>query len=592
MNKPSKIREKLLVKAKREGDWNLKNIQVSWLFEEMARLLELKGANPYKIRAYRNGARSLKRLQADLSSFNSTEQLTTIKGIGKGLAGNIQEILETGKFEELENLRREIPSGLKEILTIPGVGPKLARRFWQDLNITDLAGLESAAKAKKLRLLPNVGSRTELNIKREIQIMRSMKDKIPLTIIIPLLEDLIGELSLNPKIRKIEPVGELRRRNDVASGLDLMIVTDYSEDVKNFICKLPQFKREIESSKNYFCFYLQKGVKVSIWLVSSIQQAMALFYLTGNKEHVNRILSYLNKRGFNYLDYCLLKNKQPVLISREEEIYQMIGLPFIPPELRENKGEIEAALDDRLPELVSTNDVLGDLHVHSSYSDGNCKIEQLVERAVQKGYQYIAICDHSRSLTVANGLSVERLLEQRNEIKRINERLEQFTVLCGVEADILADGSLDYPDEILKQLDLVIASIHSGFKQDQEKMTKRIVSAMRNKYVNIIGHPTGRIIGRRLSYEVDLNKLLSEAKKTGTVLEVNASLDRLDLNDELVRSAGEMGIPIAINTDAHDLLGLDKMEFGVATARRGWRTRDGVINTLPIEKIKKVLIKK
>jgi len=569
----------------------LENIEVAWLFSEMADLLELKGENPYKVKAYRKAAQILKKVPDDLEILKQKNKLNTIEGIGAGLAEKIKEILETGQMQELNLLRKEIPAGLRDILSISGVGPKLARTFWQKLNITSLAELEAAAKSKKLRELPHVGPRTELNIKREIQILRSMGREIPLTIAIPLLDSLINSLKLQKNIIKIIPVGSMRRKRDAVGDLDLLIVSDNPSKTIDFIEKLPEFREKLEGSYNYCSFLVGNGVKVDAWFVSPEQYPLAKFYLTGNKDHVRKVFMLLKQKGYTCRDYHLFKQGDYVFLTGEEQIYELAGMPFIAPELRENKGEIEAALSGHLPDLVATKDVLGDLHIHSNYSDGINSIEELVGRAIKKGYQYIAICDHSKSLGIANGLNVDKLIEQNAEIKRINDRLKDFTVLSGVEVDILADGKLDYPDEVLAKLDLVVASIHSGFKQSKEKMTERIISAMRNKHVDIIGHPTGRIIGRRPAYEIDLDKLFITARETGTILEINSSLDRLDLKDEYVRKAKEMNISLAINTDAHDLAGLDKMVFGVATARRGWLTKQDVVNTLPVKKLLKKLAK-
>lgn len=588
------------------------NLEIAWTLTEMADLLELKGEAPYKVRAYRRAAGNIKNLEEEVSNFYTHGTLEKIPGIGKNLAAKISELLRTGRSTFLEDLRKEVPPGLRKMLVIPGLGTRSVYQIYMHLGVQTLAELEKAAKNKQIRKLPGMGTKTELAILRGIRMLKEEQDKIPLGVALPLALMLKDQLLAIQGVKQVEIAGSVRRGCEMVGDIDLVAKVTPDNQVAAVMSGHPQVKEVLANEPERLALLSNLGFKVEIIMVGSEEFASTLLYATGSAAHRQKLLQLVAEQGKTARDIGFStprwlaeeskvltgnhedikqkdKNKTKVIknpgLNEEEVFYERLGLPYIVPELREDRGEIEAAQKGELPQLVSLDHIVGDLHMHTNYSDGAEDIKRMAMAARERGYRYIAITDHSRSLVVARGLSIEQIKAQRAEIEQLNQELEDITILAGIEVDILKDGSLDYEDEILKEFDLVIASVHSGFSLEQDRMMARVEKALRHPYVDILGHPTGRILGRRRPYAVDVKRIIELAAETGTILEINASPDRLDLNDNYVRLAKDYGVPIAINTDAHDLKRMGEMEYGVITARRGWLEPKDVVNTWDLDKL-------
>lgn len=569
----------------------MRNFEVAFIFNDIADILEIKGENFFKIRAYRKAAHTIENLPIEIEEVAKKSRLQEIDGIGKALEEKIHEILSTGTCRYYEELKRDFPRGLVEMLKIPGLGAKKIKVIYENLGITSIEELEKAAKAHKLRNLPGMGVKTEQSILKGIQTLKGHGERVLLAIALPVANRVVEILSSMNEVSHISIAGSLRRKKEMVKDIDILVATEKPDIVVKDFLKLPMISEVKAEGPTKVSVMLNMGIQMDLRLVKPQEFHSALQHFTGSKEHNTKLRSLALKMGYKLNEYGFFeKDGEGVFRPKsEEELYAKLGMPYIIPELREDRGEIEAALKDDLPEVVKLENIRGDLHVHSNFSDGVSSIEAMAKKAKSLGYEYIAITDHSKSLKIARGLDEGRLREQIEKIKEINARNEGIRILTGIEVDILTDGSLDFDDEILKELDVVIASVHSGFKQDQKTLTSRIVNACHNPYVNIIAHPTGRLLGRRGPYDVDMDKVLEAAAKTGTVLEINASPDRLDLNDVYVKRAMEMGIKIAINTDAHSPEAFTDMIYGVWVARRGWLTADNIINTFPLEKLLKFL---
>lgn len=565
----------------------MKNFEVAFIFYDIADILEIKGENFFKIRAYRKAAHTIENLPMDVKELAGESRLQEIEGIGKALEEKIREIINTGTCRYYEELKKDFPRGLVEMLKIPGLGAKKIKVIYDNLGISSIEELEKAARAHKIRELPGMGVKTEQSILKGIQTLKGQGDRVQLAIALPVANRIMGILSGMKEVSKVAIAGSLRRRKEMVKDIDIVVATEAAETlVENFL-KLPIISRVLAEGLSKVSVVLNAGIQVDLRLVKPQEFYSALQHFTGSKEHNTKLRSLALKMGYKLNEYGIFEKEGDGVFcpKSETELYSKLDMPYIIPELREDRGEIEAALQDGLPDLVKLEDIRGDLHLHSDFSDGVSSIEEMVKKAKELGYEYIAITDHSKSLKVARGLDESRLRQQLELIKGINERVKGIRILTGIEVDILPDGSLDFDDDILKELDVVIASIHSGFKQDKTTITSRIVNACHNRYVNIIAHPTGRLLGRREPYDVDMDEVFEAAAKTGTVLEINSSPDRLDLNDVNVKRAAEMGIKIAINTDAHGTEALSDMMYGVWVARRGWLAAENIINTYSLEQL-------
>jgi len=571
----------------------IENIEVTWILGEIAELLELQGESIYKIRAYQKAAKVIANLATDLSFLAEEKKLETVPGIGKAIAAKIEELFKTGSINYYENLKAEVPPGLLEIITIPGVGVKMAQDLYQKLGISTVDELEAAARGKKIRELPGLGNKTELNILRGIDMLRTGLGRTTLGIADVISQAFTGFLRTLPGVKNAAAAGSTRRMKESIGDIDLVVSSDEPSRVIEVFTKHPQVKKVLAQGDTKASIVTLMGIQIDLMVVNPDHYWSALHHFTGSKEHNVRLRERAHKKCLKINEYGIFTREdgQPLSVAGEADIYTHLGLSYIPPELREDMGEIEAAENGILPELAEQSDIKGDLHLHSNWSDGVNSIEQIAGKAVELGYEYIAITDHSKSLGIARGLSVEKLAEQGEFIRDLDRKQESLQILSGIEADILASGDLDYPDEILAERDVVVASIHSGFKQDGPKITGRIISAMKNQHVDVIAHPTGRLIGRRDPYAVNMDEIFAAAVKYGTALEINSSPDRLDLNDVYVRKAKELGIKICINTDAHDIVRMDEMKYGIGMARRGWLGKEDIINIMPPERLFKFLKK-
>lgn len=568
----------------------MKNQEIAKIFNEIADLLEIKGENPFRVRAYRRAAQNIDGLPQSVENIPK-EELLKIPGIGQDLAGKIEEYLRTGEIEAHRELKKEVPDGLLTLLSVPGLGPKTAKLLYEKLKIKDIDDLERLALEHKIAGLPGIKEKTEQNILKGIEMMKRGKERQPLGKVLPIAMDIVENLKKSFLVERIDLAGSLRRWKDTIRDIDILVTSKYPKEVMKTFIHLPHVKEVLMHGPTKSSIVTHENIQVDLRVVEKDSYGAALAYFTGSKAHNIRIREMAMKRGLKINEYGIFRESDNRKIGGEDEedVYRVLGLPYIPPELREDHGEIEAAMEGKLPELIDVKDIKGDLHVHSKWSDGSYNFQQLIDAAKKKGYSYIAITDHSKGLGVAKGLTGQRLLEQKREIQKINEGLRDFRIVHGVEVDIRSDGSLDIDDETLKELDIVVASIHSGFKQPKKQLTYRLVSAMKNPYVSIIAHPTGRLIGERDPYEVDMDEILEVAKKTYTALEINAYPLRLDLNDTYAKRAKEMGISLVISTDTHLLTHYDYMDYGIHVARRGWLTKRDVLNTLDVKELLKRL---
>lgn len=566
------------------------NQQVARLFNEMADLLELKGENPFRVRAYRRAAQTIDGLPEDIALMPE-ERLLELPGIGKDLAAKIKEYAASEKIAAHDKLAKDLPPGVLNMLSIPGLGPKTAKLLFDKLNIKDIEELEAFAKEHRLSVLPGIKEKTEENILKGIAMLKRGRERQPLGKVLPLARELLEQLQNKAPATKLCLAGSLRRWKESIKDIDILATSRDAKKVMKVFVKLPHVQDILMHGPTKSSVTLSGGLQVDLRVVEEGSFGAALAYFTGSREHNIKLRELARQAGLKINEYGIFRASDDKKLGgeKEEDLYRLLGMQYIPPELREDTGEIEAAKEGRLPSLVALADIKGDLHVHSRWSDGSHTFEELIDAARKRGYEYIAITDHTKGLGIARGLNEEKLTEELKEVKALNKRLKGFRLLTGVEVDIKSDCMLDMPDEMLKRLDIVVASIHSGFKQGKEQLTKRLTSALRNPYVSVIAHPTGRLIGEREAYDVDMEKLLTTAKETGKAMELNAYPLRLDLKDIHVKRAKEMGVPVVISTDAHLTEQFDYMEYGVSTGRRGWLEKGDVRNTLGAENLLKWL---
>ncbi|MEH7332655.1 DNA polymerase/3'-5' exonuclease PolX [Neobacillus drentensis] len=549
------------------------------LLEMIAIYMELKGENTFKVSAFRKAANAL---ETDERSLTEIEDFTSISGIGKGTAAVIDEYIKEGSSSVLKELKEEVPAGLIPLLQLPGLGGKKIAKLYQELGIEDVTSLKEACEAGKVQSLAGFGKKTEEKILSAIANVGSRPERLPLAYMLPVAEQIEERLSQMTDIDRFSRAGSLRRMRETIKDLDFIIGTQNPESVRQHLLELPYIKEVIGAgdTKVSVVFELEYDVSADFRLVKPEEFITTLHHFTGSKDHNVRMRQLAKERGEKISEYGVenVETGEILTFSSEEEFFKHFDLPFIPPEVREDGKEVETFSHNH--ELIELEDIKGDLHMHSTWSDGAHTIEEMAEACRERGYQYMAITDHSQYLKVANGLTPERLWKQKEEIKKLNEKYDDFLILSGVEMDILPDGTLDYDDELLAEMDFVIASIHSAFSQPREKIMERLKTALTNAHVDLIAHPTGRKIGRREGYDVDIDMLIELAKETNTALELNANPNRLDLAAEYLRKAQDAGVKLLINTDAHMVDTLKHMAIGVSAAKKGWIKKSSVINAL------------
>ncbi|RDV84180.1 DNA polymerase/3'-5' exonuclease PolX [Ammonifex thiophilus] len=563
----------------------MRNAEVCAIFREMAAIMEILGEDPYRIRAYQRAVQNIENLPEDIAVIAARGELTKIPGVGKELARKIEEILATGTLQKYEELKRKVPPGLVELLRVPGIGPKTAKLLYEKLGVKSLAELERLANEGKLKGLPGIGAKTEENIRRGIALLRAVEERRPLGLVLPLARTVANLLREKAPVERVELAGSIRRFKETVGDVDILAASTRPEEVIKVFTTLPLVAEVLAQGPTKASVRTGDGLQIDLRVVPPESYGAALCYFTGSKAHNIRVRELAVKKGLKVNEYGVFRGEERIAGATEEEVYAALGLPYIPPEIREDWGEIEAALEGRLPVLVELGDIKGDFHVHSKYSDGAATLEEIAAEARRLGLEWVAVCDHSPALKVAGGLDVPTLLKKKEAIERFNAQSPDVKLLCGAEVDILLDGRLDYPDEILAQLDVVVAAIHTGLRQSKEVQTKRLLAAIANPYVHAIAHPTGRLLGEREAYELDLEAIFTAAARTGTWLEINAYYKRLDLNDINARAAAARGVKLTIGTDAHLLEQMEFLELGVGVARRAWLTREQVINTLSYEEL-------
>ena len=562
------------------------NARVAEVLYEIGEILTIRG-DRFRSRAFNVAAQRVTALTENIDEIRARGELQEIPGVGKSIAGLIEEVLDTGGSRQLEELRESLPRGVRELMELEGVGPKTAMRLQRELGIVSIDDLEAAAKAQRLRGLKGFGEKSEENLLRAIEEHRMMQGRFLLGAVLPVIDVLVSYMSESEASLEVEVAGSARRRRDTVGDIDLLVASNEAEDVVRRFVSMPPVIRILSEGATKSTVVLEKNLQVDLRVIPTEGYGAALQYFTGSKEHNVKLRTIAVKKGYKLNEYGLFDRETEEKVAGEDEegIYRTLGLDWMEPELRENRGEIEAAMEGRLPDLVRLDEIKGDLHVHTTWSDGTATIEEMARAAMDRGLEYLAICDHSKSLGIARGLDEGRLREQMAEIDGLNEGLEGFTVLKGFECDIKADGSLDLPDSVLRDLDFLVASVHSGFRSDEREMTERVIRAVHNDHVSAIGHPTGRLIRKRQPYAIDIVEVFEAAASQGVMMEINAFPDRLDLDDVNCRTAMERGVMMSIGTDAHALNQLDFLSMGVSVARRGWLEAKDVANTLSLEEL-------
>lgn len=564
----------------------MNNDEIADVLARIAEILAIQSEHPRRVRAYERAAESIAGLDREAADLWREGSLTEIPGIGDTLAQKIEEMLTTGRLEFYDRLQREVPSGVIAMLRITGVGPRSAARFWHELGVTTIEALEEAARAGRVRAMSRMGARTETNLIEAIEALRRWEGRVPLGRAWYLAQNVLAELRQVPGVERAAAAGSLRRMRDTVHDVDLLVAAAQPEIVITRFAQLALVTQVLLSGPTKTAVRTADGLQVDLRVVEPARWGTALQYFTGSQAHNVHLRRLARQAGYSLSEYALgRENGSEILCATEDEVYQRLGLPWFPPELREDAGEFDAAQSDALPELIQRADLRGDLQMHTTRSDGHQSLEQMVEAARALGLHYIAITDHTESMAVAGGQTVEELVQQQDEIEALNRRYEDFRVLSSAEVEIRADGTLDYPDPVLAQLDFVVASLHTGLRTGRERTTERMLAAIRNPHVDMIAHPTGRLIGRREGADLDMEAVLQAAAKMGTAIEINAHPDRLDLPDRYVRRAVELGVRLAINSDAHDAQDLDFLFFGVAVARRGWARAEDVINTWELDRL-------
>jgi DNA polymerase (family 10) len=572
----------------------LDNRSLATILYETADLLEISAQDPFRIRSYRNAAEAIEGWPQQLSDLkDDPKKLLEIPGIGKGMVANLREIFSEGRLKLHAELLEQFHPSMLELLKIQGLGPKTVALIWDAFHVSSVAEVEKLARDGKLRTLPRMSEKSEQKILKAIETFQSISGRFHLDEADRTAEKLASHLEGLPGVEKITPAGSLRRGRETVGDVDILVTgkcctnEKQRNDVIERILAFPGIIDVLAKGDNKVSFKLRTGMQVDVRLLPPDSFGAAMQYFTGSKSHNVNLRQRALKMGYTLNEYGLVKleGEKRVAGKTEEEIYKKLGLDYIPPELRENCGEIEAAAEHRLPDLIELKDIRGEIHMHTVETDGKCTIEEMALAARERGYEYIAITEHSKNLAFANGLDDKRAMQHIKRLRKADEQIEGIRILGGIEVDILADGELDLSDSVLEEMDVVVASVHSAFNQEPAKMTDRLLTAMSNKNTMIVGHPTGRLLLRRDAYQFDMDKVLDFAANNNVKMELNAYPDRLDLCDRHLRMAKERGVKIVINTDAHHTTHFEKLKYGVLQARRGWLTKQDVLNTLPAEKL-------
>jgi DNA polymerase (family 10) len=567
----------------------VKNTEIAKIFQDIADFLELKGEMPFKVRAYQRAARAIEYHPVELEQLvkeGKSKELRNIPGIGEAITKKVTELVTTGRLRYYEELRAEFPEGISTLLDVPGIGPKTAMRLSSELGVRNIEDLEKALLEGKVAALYRMGDKTAENILRHLQAMRRKEQRIPLGVALPLVDEIVASLKGCPGLRNLTPAGSLRRFRETIGDIDLMGTAENALEIIEAFTRLPQVREVMaKGTTKASIITARNDLQIDLRVVEHDSFGSLLQYFTGSKQHNIALRERGHKQGLKLSEYGITDLSTGITekFATEESFYQRLGLQYIPPELREGGQEIERAEQGTLPILVESSDIKGDFHIHTNWSDGHDSIEAMALAARALGYEYIVIADHSAGRGIARGLNEERLRRQVSEIRELNSRLSGIHVVCGAEVDIRADGSLDFPESLLAELDVVIAGVHSAMGQEESKMTQRIIQAMENPWVDIIAHPTCRLLGEREPISVDLEAIFRAAVRTGTALEINAMPERLDLKDIHILRARELGVKLVLGTDAHSTAHLDYMRFGVGLARRGWCEAGHILNTRPWE---------
>jgi DNA polymerase (family 10) len=566
-----------------------KNAEIAEIFEQIAGMLSILDENPFKIRAYKKAALNIQELNEDIEDRVSRQDVEDIPGVGKDLAAKVKEYVESGEIKEFEKLKEKVPLEMTELLGISGLGPKTLALLYRELDVRSLEDLEKVLSGEEVLTFKGLGQKKVDEIKKGIPLLKEKRERTHLGIALPLAEEIRKQVESIKGTEGTIIAGSIRRMRETIKDIDILTISDNTEKTVKEFTELPFVKEVLAAGSTKGSVIHKDGMQVDLRVVGPQSYGGALLYFSGSKAHNVKLRGIAQKKGLRLNEYGVFKGDKKLGGETEKEMYGALHLPLIPPELREDRGEIEAAMEGNLPDLIELSDIKGDLHMHTTWSDGRASIAEMAESAMDLGYEYVAITDHSPSSTIANGLSVERLWEKKKELDSVNKNIKGINILLGSEVDIKTEGTLDYPDDVLKELDVVIASVHSRFKMDRETITKRIIRALENPYVHALGHPTGRLINEREPYDVDIDMVIEAALKNDKALEVNSSYQRLDLKDLHVRKAVEAGVKIIISTDAHRTQGLKQMRYGVGTARRGWCQKKDVLNALSFEKLNKWL---
>ena len=566
------------------------NKDVATAFEAIADLLEIDDANPFRVRAYRNASRTMENLEDEASSMiDQGRDLTEVPGIGKELAAKIETIVETGTVKALEELQQKIPAGVVAMLRLPGLGPKKVKTLYRDLGVTSLEQLDTAAAEGKVRALPGMGAKTEEQIRKGIAARIATGDRILHAAARPVVDEIIAILQVAEPRAKLSVAGSYRRCRDTVGDLDILAVSKKPDVLMETFVAMDGVADIQANGDTKSSVRLRSGLQVDLRVVASESYGAALHYFTGSQAHNVAVRRRAQKMGLKLNEYGLYRGDEQIAGATEKEVFAALDLAYIEPELREDAGEIDVADEGSFPKLVTQKDIKGDLHSHSRASDGRNSIREMAEAARDRGYAYLAMTDHSKRLTVANGLDERRIEAQIEEIDEVNGTLEGFTILKGIETDILDDGTLDISDDVLARLDIVVASVHHRFNLSREQQTERVMRAMDNPYFNVLGHPTGRILLEREPYEIDIPRIIAHAAERGCCLELNANPLRLDLHEKFCRQAMEQGVLISVSTDAHAIRNFDYIVHGIGQARRGWLEKKHVLNTRTHAQLRKLL---